>query len=516
MGAGALNELGLEKPNNEPMDAIDSGASTVEYGQLGISLSGDDHLSLAGRIYAGIREAIVDGRMAAGQRLPSTRALADELGVARGTVVEAYEQLALEGYVRSERGSGTFVDDIPERFLHTERASSNQAAAMPAPDAASRAHAHHPAIIDHAQARVPRPFLPGLAPLDGFPRHVLARLAGEAMRGLSFEDLSYGDPRGYYPLRRAIASYLGTARAARCEPDQVFVTNGAQQALSLAANTLLDPGEAVWVENPGYRGSKAVFVKAGLDVVPVPVDDAGLCIETGAERAPHARLIYVTPSHQYPLGVTMSARRRLELIEWAGKHNAWIIEDDYDSEYRYDGAPIPALHHFDGGRRVVYIGSFSKVLAPGLRLGYAVVPDALVEFFMRTRSSEDHHSSIFIQTVLARFITEGHYGRHLRRMRKLGEERRDAMIAAFARHIPHLRLSGTSGGLHAVAHFDPSADDQLLARRAAERGVSLSALSLYDLDEPPQKGFVLGYAAYTERQIDAAARQLSGVLASAV
>jgi GntR family transcriptional regulator/MocR family aminotransferase len=329
---------------------------------------------------------------------------------------------------------------------------------------------------------------------------------------LSIDDLAYGDPGGYLPLRMAIASYLRTARAAQCTPDQVIVTNGAQHALGLAAHVLLDGGEPVWVENPGYRGAKAAFVKAGLRVVPVPLDGDGISITRGRELAPNARLVYVTPSHQYPTGITTSATRRLELIEWARQSNAWILEDDYDSEYRYDGAPLPSLHHLDPDGRVVYCGSFSKVLAPGLRIGYLVVPELLIDAFRRVRSADDHQSSIIIQIVLARFIERGHYGRHLRRQRKLGLQRRNVLIEAFRKRLPHLTLEGTGGGLHALVRFPLRTDDAELGLRAADAGISLSPLSAFDAHDEPERGLVLGYAAFPDDIIRQAVKALASIL----
>lgn len=493
--------------------ATGNGAGTAEFGLLGISLASESERALSGRIYAGIREAILDGRIVSGQRLPSSRALAEELGVARGTVVEAYEQLQLEGYVRSTRGSGTYVDQVPEQYLTAPVASESTGISAAQPSLSDRAAGTHAPLIDYRQVRAIRPFQAGVPPLDEFPRHLFARIAADSMRTVGFDDLGYGPPAGYEPLRDVLASYLRTARAVACEAQNVIVTNGAQHALSLAAHVLLDVGEALWMENPGYRGARAAFSRAGLRAVPVSLDAEGLSIEAGRERAPDARLIYVTPSHQYPMGVTMSARRRLELIEWARRHDVWIVEDDYDSEYRYDGAPLPALQHFDRSGRVLYVGSLSKVLAPGLRLGYLVVPTPLVEAFASARASDDHHSPILMQMILARFIEDGHYGRHLRRMRRLGELRRDALVRAFAARLPHLALEGTEAGLHALVRLDASTDDQALATRAAEYGLTLSPLSAYDLEAPPQRGLVLGYAAYTERQIEVAVGRLAEVLA---
>ncbi len=487
-------------------------ADHSEKGLLGISLSADQELSLAQRIYAAIREAIVKGRISPGQRLPSSRALADDLNVARGTVVESYEQLRVEGYVRTVRGSGTYVDKIPERFLHTSETIPIDVPTGSVASIADRTYDQPPSLVNFAQARSPRPFQPGLPPLDAFPRQVFARLWNEVVRSLTFEDLAYGDPGGYRPLRTAIASYLRTARAVQCEPEQVFVTNGAQHALGLAAHVLLDSGERAWVENPGFRGAKAAFLKAGLRVVPVPVDDEGISVVQGRELAPEARLACVTPSHQYPSGVTTSARRRLELIEWVSQSNAWILEDDYDSEYRYDGAPLPSLHHLDAGGHVVYCGSFSKVLAPGLRAGYLVVPTPLIDAFRRIRSADDHHCSIALQIVLARFIQRGHYGRHLRRLRKLGLKRRNALIEAFEKHLPGLELEGTGGGLHALVRLPVGYDDVALADRASSLDISLSPLSSYDLHDEPQRGLVLGYAAFSEDEIHRGVNRLATLL----
>lgn len=483
-----------------------------DFGLIGITWADDADLPLSDRVFSGIRSAILSERIRVGQRLPSTRALATELGVSRGTIVKAYEQLQIEGYVRTKAGAGTYVQEVPERFIHAEKSTTEAQSDVLRPQISSRASIDPMPYVENSAIRVPKPLQTGLAPLDGFPRHLFARLAGEAIRSLTFEDLSYGDPRGYQPLREAIASYLQTARAVECRPTQVFVTNGAQQAISLAAHVLADHGDPVWMENPGYAGAHAAFAKAGLQLVPVTVDREGLSVEDGKRRESSARLAYVSPSHQYPLGVTMSLQRRRDLLDWASRRGAWLIEDDYDSEYRYQGLPLPSLFHLAGGDHVVYVGSFSKALAPGLRLGYAVVPERLIDPFMRIRSSDDHHGTILVQVLMAQFIAGGHYGRHLRRMRTLGRERRDALIRSFRRRLPHLSISGTEGGLHAFLSLHPSVDDMKLSARAAEKGLSLTPVSISDLENEPRTGFTLGYAAYTEDEIDRAVAKLAAVL----
>jgi GntR family transcriptional regulator/MocR family aminotransferase len=303
------------------------------------------------------------------------------------------------------------------------------------------------------------------------------------------------------------------ARAVFCRPDQVIITSGAQQALDLAARVLIDPDDPVWMEEPGYPPTGAVLRAAGARVVPVPVDEEGLSVVEGRAREPAPRLICVSPSHQYPLGVTMSLRRRLELLECARAEGGMVIEDDYDSEYRYAGRPLAALQGLDGDGRVIYLGTMSKVMFPGLRIGYMVVPEHLVDAFLAVRAMVDAHPSSIAQAALADFITEGLLGAHIRRMRQLYAERQAALIEAFrARFGDRLALAPADAGMHLVAHLPPGADDRAIARRAAEAGVEAPALSHYYQGAPAARGLLLGYAGVDRRATDRAADRLAEIL----
>lgn len=302
----------------------------------------------------------------------------------------------------------------------------------------------------------PRAFRPDVLALDEFPVALWSRLVGRRWRAATVAQLDYADPAGHGPLREAIASYLGAARGVRCAPAQVLITSGSQQGIDLAARALLNPGDPVWVEEPGYRGAKAALSAAGVSLHPVPVDDEGLRVDAGAAACPRARMAYVTPSHQYPTGATMSLARRLALLDWARRAGAWIVEDDYDSEYRYAGRPLPALQGLDTSGRVVYVGTFSKVLFPALRLGYVVAPDALIDAFARMQALVNRQIPTLDQAVLADFILDGHFARHIRRMRQLYAARQAALVEAVRRDLGDvIEVRSAEAGLHVVGWLPP-------------------------------------------------------------
>jgi GntR family transcriptional regulator/MocR family aminotransferase len=468
------------------------------------------------QLYSGLRAAILSGRLATGARLPSTRALADELDVSRNTVLDAYAQLLAEGYVEGKVGSGTYVSRaLPDELLHVraERAAPPEAAARRGPSRRGALLAATPVSAAHDHER-PRAFGPGLAAFDTFPFEIWARLMLRRWRRPPPELLSYGDPAGYAPLRQGIAAYLNTARGVRCAPEQVIVVAGSQQGLDLAARVLLDPSDAAWIEDPGYMGARGALGSAGARLVPVPVDAEGIDVAAGVERCAEARLAYVTPSHQFPLGVTMSLPRRLALLEWARRAGAWLLEDDYDSEYRYAGRPLPALQGLDGEARTVYLGTFSKVLFPSLRLGYIVVPGDLVDAFVSARALADRHGPSVEQAALADFIAQGHFARHIRRTRALYAERRDALIAAVRRELNGLiELAASDAGMHMVGWLPAGMDDRAASRRAAAHGVDAPPLSAYAIEPRPRGGLLLGYAAVGEREIVEGVRRLAAALA---
>jgi GntR family transcriptional regulator / MocR family aminotransferase len=467
------------------------------------------------QLYDGLRTAILSGRLAAGARLPSTRALADELDVSRNTVLDAYAQLLAEGYAEGKVGSGTYVSRaLPDDLLHVhaDRFALPATSERRGPSRRGALLAATPVSTAREYGR-PRAFGPGLAAFDTFPFEIWARLMLRRWRRPPPELLSYGDPAGYRPLREAIAAYLNAARGVRCTAEQVIVVAGSQQGLDLAARVLLDPGDPAWIEDPGYMGARGALGSAGARLVPVPVDAEGIDVAAGVERCAEARMAYVTPSHQFPLGVTMSLPRRLALLEWARRAGAWLLEDDYDSEYRYAGRPLPALQGLDGEGRTVYLGTFSKVLFPSLRLGYMVVPSDLLDAFVSARALADRHGPSVEQATLADFIVEGHFARHIRRTRALYAARRAALMEA-ARHelAGLLDLAASDAGMHLVGWLPTGVDDRVASRRAAARGVDAPPLSAYAIGPLARGGLLLGYAAVDEREIREGVERLAAAL----
>jgi GntR family transcriptional regulator/MocR family aminotransferase len=474
------------------------------------------------QIYEGYRRAVLEGRLRAGERLPPTRVLAGELGVSRLPVLHAFDQLVAEGYCESRIGAGTFVADaVPE-----EPDGRRGPAGVPAPTVPPGARPLGSGPIREATG--PPPWLLGSGPFsiggtarDHFPLKSWATLVARHARALQPEDLRYGDRRGLRAFREAIAGYLRVARGVRCGPDQVMVTNGSQQALELTARALIDPGSPVWFEEPGYWGARGALTMAGARLEPVPVDAEGLDVAAGIARCPEARAVFVTPSHQFPLGSTMTASRRLQLLRWARRAGAWIIEDDYNSEYRYESLPITALQGLDMDWRVVYIGTFSKVLAPALRLGYLVLPPDLVERFAAIRWTMDIAPAGFWQAVLTEFLNGGHFGRHLRRTSKLYRERRSVLIEALKRELGGaVGVLGARAGLHLVVTLPPPVDDHAVAARAAQEGLRVMPLSWCFLGSRRRPGLVLGYGDTSVEEIPEAVRRLrralSAVMSAAV
>jgi GntR family transcriptional regulator/MocR family aminotransferase len=457
------------------------------------------------QIYQGLRDAILEGRLSRGQRLPSTRSLAGELGISRLPVLTAYDQLLHEGYLVGRAGAGTFV--APSVSRRQERAST-------VPDLRSRPlqarQAQSSTRTDRAQSL--GPFRVGLPALDQFPQKAWSRLVSRHARQLPAELMAYGGPRGHLPLRAAVAAYLRAARDVRCEPSQVLIVGGSQMALQLCAAVLLGANDVACVENPGYPGAWKALAATGGTIRSVPLDGGGLVVRA-LERRRRARLVYVTPSHQYPLGMAMAASRRLELLEWARRNDAWIVEDDYDSEYRFASRPLGALQGMDGSGRVIYIGTFSKVLFPALRLGYLVVPQPLLARFLDARDALDLFSPTLYQSALTDFIAQGHFARHVRRMRSTYQNRRDALVAAIHRVLGHrLEIVNADAGMHLSTWFQPGIDDVTVVRRAADRGLYPIALSTCFVDSDTRSGLVLGFGGSTEAHIDRAVGALARII----
>ena len=445
-----------------------------------------------------------------------------ELEISRIPVSSAFEQLHAEGYFETFVGAGTCVArSIPDEALKptTGKTTGNMTGKMLGTSRlASNSKALRKVSRRVALMRLPAqtwsnnlvPFRVSLPALEKFPLRVWNQLLNRHARKSTRQLMAYGEARGYAPLREAITEYLGAARALRCEPSQVLVTTGSQQGLQLSAQVLLDANEQVWVEEPGYPGARQALMMTGAKLVPVPVDHEGLDVAEGIYRARHARAAYITPSHQYPLGVTMTATRRMLLLQWAMRSGTWIIEDDYDSEYRLGGRPIASLQGLDTDARVIYVGTFSKVMFPALRLGYMVVPKDLVAAFSTVRDATDQFSSTLYQAVMADFIREGHFARHIRRMRVLYIERRAALVEAIQKELGHqLEVIGAEAGMHLVALLPPGVSDVAISRRAAEMGISAMPLSSCYAKPPLRGGLILGYGGADVRQIRDGIRKLA-------
>jgi GntR family transcriptional regulator/MocR family aminotransferase len=459
------------------------------------------------QIYEGFRRAILDGLLRPGQRVPSTRALAVELDVSRLPVLTAYDQLLHEGYLDGRIGSGTFVSAaVPDDLLRPP---------VP-PDAtaplsrARRAPRPPPPVRDEGGLG---PFRMSLPALDQFPHAAWARLVARHAHALRHADMAYGDPAGLVPLRLAVAEHLRAARAVRCEVEQVLIVSGSQAALRLAAAVLLGRGDRVAVEEPGSPLARAALGAGGAEVVPVRVDEEGMSVASLRRRDGRVRAAYVTPSHQYPLGTSMTAGRRFALLDWADRRGAWLLEDDYDSEYRYVSRPLGALQGMDAHDRVVYIGTFSKVLFPAVRVGYLVVPPSLWQRFVDAREAFDLFSPTLYQLALAEFLREGHFARHLRRMRGVYMARRDALLTGLARHCrDRLTVHNTDAGLHVAVLLSGGLDDRDVVRRMAGRGLTATALSTCYAGPARRSGLLLGFGGSTERRLLEATRVLAEVL----
>ena len=470
-----------------------------------VAIDRSSPVPLTRQIYDFWRLGILSGRFSGGERVPSTRDLATALDLSRGTITQAYEQLLSEGYFQTTRGSGTFVcRQLPEKLLNAPVAAGRRLAhevAAPLSTFGKRLQKDYQQLSERSGHICLSHWGPDL---NLFPLGSWHRLYARSLRSLGYEALGYAEcARGYEPLCDEIAKYVSRSRAVNCTADQVIVVNGSQQGLDLCARLLLEPADEVAVENPGYSGASRVFEATGARLRPIPVDREGMvCARLGET----AKVVYATPAHQFPTGVALSLRRRLELIGWARERRAVIIEDDYDSEYRYSGAPMPALQGLATGVPVIYCGTFSKVMFPGLRVGYLIVPRPMVAAFTRAKWLSDRHTAVHQQATLCQFMKEGHLERHIRRMRRTYELRRTALVEALHAHFgERASVLGEAAGMHAYVRFS----DPDIAARAARNRVQLRDVGAYYLGKAPAHDYLLGFSMLCESTIREGIKRLA-------
>ncbi|MBW4555967.1 MAG: PLP-dependent aminotransferase family protein [Trichormus sp. ATA11-4-KO1] len=483
---------------------------------LAIALDSNSPLPLHQQLYQELRQAIFNGRLSPGVRIPSTRSLAKSLSISRTTVTQSYEQLLSEGYLTTVLGSGTFVcAQLPDDLLHSTPIASSQIITRP-PVKLNR----YGQVLSKTEdlPRIPAPNTPinfryGQPAIDQFPLKLWRRLLSRYF----YKDLSWLDystqPLGYQPLREAIARYLSSSRAVKCEADQVLIVNGTQQALDLIVRLLIEPGDIIAMEDPGYMSARLIFQTQGAELLPITVDESGLMVKelVNSTKKP-ILLVYVTPSHQFPTGAILSLPRRLELLAWAQQTGGLIIEDDYDSEYRYGDRPIPALQGLDRSDSVLYIGTFSKVLFPGLRIGYLVLPKNLVALFARAKWLSDRHLPILEQQALADFITEGHLERHIRKMRSLYERRCQVLVQALNVYLgKKATILGEKAGIHLMVKLHSHLSDEEIIQYATQMGVGIMSAKPQYLQPHSTGEFIFGYGELTEQQLVEGIRRLAPI-----
>ena len=463
--------------------------------------------TLANWLYAELRSAILQGRLAPETRLPASRDFALQYGLSRGTVVNALERLQGEGYLCSRVGSGTWVGQLPTAKAN----ATNPGNTTPAYARRVAAAYERPKCwVDITRSESVRPFQMGGPAITEVPAKLWGSLAARRARTFQSWVRTEDDGRGYRPLRQAIANYVALSRGVRCNADQIVVVSGAQQGLDLLGRFLLNKDDPIWMEDPGYFGAQIAFSNVGAKIIPVPVDDQGLDVTAGLRLSPHAKGAYVTPAHQYPLGMTMSLQRRMALLKWASRVGAFVIEDDYDSEYRFEGRPVPALQSLDQNSNVILVGTFTKLLFPSLRIGYLIMPSSLMDLFLAFRYRTDFRNLNLDQAVLCDFIEDGHLGRHLRRMRGLYSSRLEALTDGGNRYLRGLlKISDVRAGLYTVGFLENGMGSRQAEKAATMREVDVAALDRYTLKCPDPRGILLGFAAFDEVSIQRSLRQLA-------
>jgi len=478
-----------------------------------LTIDRDSSVPIYRQLDASLRRLILGGTLSSGQKLPSTRELAQELGVSRITVKTVYEQLVTEGYAVAKTGAGTFVSEALDIEATPKIRRPRRRPKPPTIEISERAEAimSSKASMRHGKTS---PFRPGVPALDQFPVKLWSKYLLDAMTSAKRRNLSYGEVNGSTELRASIARHLADARGMQVDPDQIIVTSGAQQAFVLIAFVLLNSGDTVWYENPGHIAGRDVMQIMGADVVPVPIDCEGMDLDFAAKTHPRPTLIFTTPSHQQPLGTTMSLGRRLALLSYAQENSAWIIEDDYDSEFRYRGRPLPALSALDSERRVFYVGTFSKTMFAAIRLGYVVVPPGLIDTFAKARSLLGQNSSAVVEQALSRFMDDGRFVEHIRKMRHIYRARRDTLFDCLTKDCADsIEPQPTDAGMHMLAWLKNGMRDQAAHLKLLEAGIESLPLSAYCIEPLERSGLILGFSGISESRIPKLVKRMSVVLA---
>ncbi|RAU18892.1 PLP-dependent aminotransferase family protein [Nitrincola tibetensis] len=455
------------------------------------------------RIQRALRQLILDGELPANHPLPASRALAVSLNVSRDTVENAYSLLHAEGYIERQVGSGSFVAEVP--LLHKPKRKTT---GRPVDQASIQLSKRGQKIFNNEGVRetlTPRPFAPGIPETRLFPLSLWARLERQVIRDYQFKALQHSDPQGTKELRRAIAHYVNIERGAHATPERILILTSSQQAIALCAQVLLDEGDNIFTENPLYQGARKAFNTAGLTSIPIPVDQQGMRVDLLKQHPSSAKVISLTPSHQYPTGATLSLERRLELIEWAEQNQAWIIEDDYDSEFHYAGKPTACVQGLDAYQRTIYIGTFTKSLFPSVRIGYMILPMQLVAPMTTARTLQDGHTATISQLTLARFIENGHFGAYIRQMRQIYAKRLITLEQLVRTHLKNfIEPMPPLGGMQMPCVLIDRVSEDVIIEQAKQQGITLISLSSLYIGTPKQAGFLLGFAAYTEREMELA------------
>lgn len=474
--------------------------------------------SIKDSVYHTIRNAILDGRISTGIKLPSTRALAEMMSISRNSVIAGFERLTDEGYLYSKQGSGTYVSaNIPDELVRTtnnphatEHLEYTALNLNPMVNSlASSWNQSRPNTNKHQIFNI------GIGCVDQFPHELWGRLLGRVWRKSKHVITHYNHPDGYSPLKQLLVDYVRSTRGVHCSEKQIIIVNGTQQAINLAARVLLKQGDKVWLDDPGYDSAKAILMGQGAKIIPIPSDDEGMDIAYAAKYHPDAKLVYTAPSHQFPLGTTLSLARRLALLDWAQQNNAWVFEDDYNSEFRFLSKPIQALQGLDNHQRVIYAGTFSKMMYPGFRLGFLIVPEILSDAFTMMKYYSDSHCSYLEQAALAQFIQEGHYARHVRKIRKICHERQNTFFTAINSYLSDIfDVQLTDSGIHTVCWVKQGYDIDIILQQCRLLGFGAQPLSRYCINSKNNNAILFGYAAHAESDITNSVKLLSERLES--